>query len=219
MSDAEAVESLYKSAELEKSEQNQSSMASIAAALGNLPVALIQAGSYILRTMCKPEEYLRRLQINKAELMKKSTGDREDQSAYAAFKLSYQCLPLPARSFLHILSYLHYDDFPLVVVTQAAVHDFRLQPFAFGEEIEEFEPSIRLLRNTFLSFKESIEFILDSIVTAFQNYSLATFQRSSIGLLLRMHPLNHLWAQDSQPRPMQFIYKTAAVRLIVSSSF
>jgi tetratricopeptide (TPR) repeat protein len=218
MSDEEAIESIYKSAELEKSELNQSAVSSIAAELGNLPVALIQAGSYILRTMCTPEEYLRRLRVNKAELMRKSTGDREDQSAYAAFELSYQRLPLSARNFLHILSHLHYNDFPLGIITQAAVHDFRLQLFAFSEEIEQFESSIQLLRDTFLTLKGSIEFILDSIVTALQNYSLATFHRSSIGLLLRIHPLNHLWAQESQPRPMQSTYKTAAVRLIVSSS-
>jgi tetratricopeptide (TPR) repeat protein len=218
MSDAEAIASIYKSADMEESEQNKTSVTSIATELGNLPVALIQAGSYILRTMCTPDEYLRKLQSHKAELMKKSTGGREDQSAYATFELSYQRLPSPTRTILHILSHLHCNDFPLKVITQAAIHRFRLRPFSFCEEVEEFEQSVQLLLDTFCLDKATIELTLDSIVTTLQNYSLATFYRNSTGLFLRIHPLNHLWSRHVQSPHERSMYRTAAVRLIVSTS-
>jgi tetratricopeptide (TPR) repeat protein len=218
MSDVEAIDSIFKSAELEKSEENQSSIASIATELGNLPVALVQAGSYILRTMCTPKEYLERLQNHKVELMKSSTGDREDKSAYAAFELSYQRLHRRVRHLLHILSYFHYNEFPLEIISQAAKHKFGFRSFSFCEESEYFERAVQLLLHTFPSDEESIGFTLDSIVTSLRSYSLATFHRNPVGLFLRMHPLHHLWARHCQPPNSELRYKTAAVRLIVSAS-
>lgn len=193
MSDEEAIESIYKSSELEESEETQPSMASIATELGNLPVALIQVGSYILRTTCTPNEYLKKLQKHKAELMKTSTGDREDRSAYAAFDISYQRLPHLIRHFLHILSHMHYCDFPLEVVIHAAQDNFRLRPFSFPGKSEDYERVIEFLSEIF-NRNENISLVVDSIVTTLQNYSLATFYRTSVGRLLRIHPLNHLWS-------------------------
>ncbi|PVF94461.1 TPR-like protein [Serendipita vermifera] len=217
MSDEEAIDSIYKSAELEKSEDSRSSMASIAAELGNLPVALIQAGSYLLRTMCTPSEYLKKLQAHKAELMKKSTGDREDRSTYAAFELSYQRLSSSTRKFLHILSHMHYNDFPLDLIAHAAQHKFRVRLFSF-ENDEEYERGIDLLSDIFSGSGESVDLALDSIITALQNYSLATFYRTSVGLLLRIHLLDHLYLGHTHPSNDQKIYKAAAARLVVHAS-
>jgi tetratricopeptide (TPR) repeat protein len=217
MSNAEAIESIYKSSDLGRSEEHRPFIASIATELGNLPVALIQAGSYILRTLCTPEEYLMKLQSHKVELMKRTAGDREDQSAYAAFELSYRQLPLSARNFLHILSYLHHNDFPLEIISHAAGHKFRLRPFSLCKDVKDFERSAQLLWDTFYSAEGSIELTLDSIITTLQNYSMATFYRTSIGLVLRIHPLNHLWAYHCQSSHQRLVYMTAAVRLIVSA--
>ncbi|PVF91619.1 FabD/lysophospholipase-like protein, partial [Serendipita vermifera] len=217
MSDEEAIDSIYKSADLEKSEENWSSMSSIAAELGNLPVALVQAGSYILRTMCTPNEYLKRLQTHKAELMKKSTGDREDRSAYATFELSYQRLSSPIRNFLHIMSHMHYTDFPLDLISHAAQYKFRFRPFSFEEENERNQKAVDLLLETFSDNEKNTEIILDSTITALQNYSLATFSRTSVGLLLRMHPLNHLWSIHCQALDERRIYRAAAACLIVNA--
>ncbi|PVF94462.1 hypothetical protein CPB86DRAFT_765818 [Serendipita vermifera] len=217
MSDEEAIDAIYKSSDLEKSEENRSSMSAIAAELGNLPVALVQAGSYILSTMCTPNEYLKRLQTHKAELMKKSTGDREDRSAYAAFELSYQRLSSPIRNFLHIMSHMHYTDFPLDLISHAAQYKFRFKPFSFDDENKENQKAVDLLVETFGDNENDIHIVLDSIVTALQNYSLATFSRTSVGLLLRIHPLNHLWSAHSQPPDEQNICRAAAACLIANT--
>ncbi|PVF91616.1 FabD/lysophospholipase-like protein [Serendipita vermifera] len=217
MSDEEAIDSIYKSADLEKSEEHRPSMSSIAAELGNLPVALIQAGSYILRTMCTPNEYLKRLQTHKAELMKKPTGDREDRSAYAAFELSYQRLSPSIRNFLHILSHMHHTDFPLDLISHAARYKFCLRPSYFVEENGEYQRQSIYSRIISAIMRRTLELSWTRSLLLF-NYSLATFSRTSVGLLLQMHPLNHLWSSHSQPINDQKIYSTAAACLITNAS-
>ncbi|PVF94463.1 TPR-like protein [Serendipita vermifera] len=205
MSDEEAIESIYKSSELEESEETQPSMASIATELGNLPVALIQVGSYILRTTCTPNEYLKKLQKHKAELMKTSTGDREDRSAYAAFDISYQRLPHLIRHFLHILSHMHYCDFPLEVVIHAAQDNFRLRPFSFPGKSEDYERERKYQSRCGLDcYYSSKLFFGDILPDLCRSSSSDTSSESSL-------------VRDSQSSSKKAIYRAAAMRLVVNA--
>jgi hypothetical protein len=109
----------------------------IAEELGNLPVALVQAGSYMLQTECSCEEYLDRLHQHKAEM---PAGDRLHRSAYRAFDLPLQRIRPQVRSFLHIIGCLHYANFPIKAIIVAANTEFRFDQFSLVEHEAVREP-------------------------------------------------------------------------------
>ena len=87
MSPTEAIEVILRSARAESTKENRLWAAPIAEALGNLPVALIQAGRYIFESKCSGEEYLALIRLHRGEMLNAPAGDRQESNAYAAFDL------------------------------------------------------------------------------------------------------------------------------------
>jgi hypothetical protein len=75
MSPEEAIETVLLSANMERTDNAIQSVKVVAEELGNLPVALVQAGSYMLQSECSCEEYLDRLHRHRAEMMYMPAGD------------------------------------------------------------------------------------------------------------------------------------------------
>ncbi len=85
--------------------------------LGHLPLAIAQAAVYIKSSSIKIEEYLKRYEVEKQELLKKDLPDNfQHQSTYVAFKLNVQELEKKdsnALALIEISSYCHADQIPL----------------------------------------------------------------------------------------------------------
>jgi tetratricopeptide (TPR) repeat protein len=222
MSEKEAVKAIMNSAKLRDSEENNESVTAIANELGCLPGALIQAGSYMLRSKCTPAGYLQRLRDHKTELMRKPTGDPQKYSAYAAFDLSYKCLSPMAQSLLLLLSFFHHVDFPMETIHQAAEVEFRHDPFTLEERDDSFEQSVQFLLSTFCTMDTGSPVFsiltIDSVNDELQSYSLATITSTPITALVRVHPLIHSWASSRVPPERQAIMELAAVRLLASAA-
>ena len=210
MSTEEAIETILLSAPMERTDDSVESVKVIAEELGNLPVALVQAGSYMLQTECSCEQYLDRLHRHKAEMMHMPAGDRLHRSAYHAFDLSLQRIRPQVRNFLHIIGCLHHADFPIQAITIAAKTEFRFDQFSLTEHDADFEASVSLLNSIFCPDEVWDERILDNIVTELKNYSLASFTRSSRSLLSRMHPLMHQWTLVHLTAEHRTSYRLAA---------
>ncbi|PVG02351.1 hypothetical protein CPB86DRAFT_725334 [Serendipita vermifera] len=221
MSENEAVQVIMSSARLRDLE-NKEPVLAIANELGCLPGALVQAGSYMLRSKCSPAGYLQRLRDHKTELMRRPTGDPQKYSAYAAFDLSYECLSATAQSLLLMLSFFHHVDFPMEAIHQAAEVQFRHDPFTLEERDTRFEESVQFLLNTFCTIDAGTPMFsimtIDMVNDELQSYSLASVTSTPITALIRIHPLIHSWASSRVSTEKREVMKSAAVRLMASAA-
>lgn len=194
MSEDEAIEALFKSARLDAPKEGSTDARAICEELGNLPVALIQAGSYIFQTSCSFTKYLENLRQRKDELMYIPSGDRQRRSAYATFDLSYDCISPEAQGLLHIMGACHFANFPLAAISIAAKTKFRAVKSLLLDDESDEGKGISLLLKTFRPKGEWNDLTLDKMAKALHNYSLVSIARSSNTRILRMHPLMHDWA-------------------------
>lgn len=214
----EATNVFLRSAKLEHSDSVIQPANAIANELGNLPVALVQAGSYIYQSSCSLDAYLLRLRDHKLEMMYTPASDRLRQSTYAAFDISYRNLPENAQNFLHIIGCSHFSSFPMEAIAIGSKSLFQLESFQFIEPVEKFEDSISLLTSTFCPAGFWDECTIDDLVKVFRNYSLATFTQSPTYLMLHIHPLIHNWAFGLLDPKKRAIYRAAASRIIACAS-
>jgi tetratricopeptide (TPR) repeat protein len=218
MSEEEAVDTIICSSKSSASLGKEKEVAAIARELGYLPIALVQAGCYMFQTGCTDNEYLSGLQKHKAKMMGIPSGDRQNQSAYAAFDISYRRLHVPVKNFLHLLSFFHFAYFPMAVIPHAAKSLFTSDLFDFEVNSTEKEQSIQLLKETFCPEGHWNEMTLHAMCSTLQNYSLAAFSRAATTRLLRIHPLIHEWAFDIIPQDQKFLFRAAASRLVACAN-
>ncbi|KAG8798372.1 hypothetical protein FRC16_007375 [Serendipita sp. 398] len=217
MSKEESIEALARSSRREGKAEDSDWLPVIAEEVGYLPVALIQAGSYMFQTGCSGEDYVKILRENRREMMETPASaqrDRTHHSAYSAFDMSYAKITSQIQNFLHIISFFHPSNFPLAVIPLAAKADFLTAPVDLGDKGEHFEEAIALLKATFCPGGSWQDRTIYQILSSLQNYSLAA-QNSAYGtILLRTHPLIHSWANDRIPSEKVPVFRAAACRLL-----
>ncbi|PVG02886.1 TPR-like protein [Serendipita vermifera] len=214
MTREEAVDSIMISSRLTKTATAIKGAGMIAEELGFLPVALVQAGCYIFESQCTCQEYFGLLKKYRAEMMDAPSADRQRGSAYATFDISYNRLPENIRSFLHIISFFHFANFPMALLSHAASVNFRSENFKLRARRSDFNASIQLLSTMLCPSGSWDPHQTDIIVTVLQSYSLASFVPASGALLLQIHPLTHNWAYDRIPIERRQEFKFAAARLL-----
>ncbi|KAG8797690.1 hypothetical protein FRC17_007675, partial [Serendipita sp. 399] len=218
MSEQEALQALLKASRLPTNDANQRIATTISQRLGNLPVALVQAGSYIAEAGCTPEEYLELLDQHLSELMDTPASDRQQRGAYATFDIAYAKIPSSIQNFLHVLSFLHYANFPMASISTAVKTEFRYEPFSYVAREPLFDQAIELLRSTFTSSGSWNALTLNKMIVTMRKFSLATFTEGFNTRLLRIHPLCHTWAKARLPEEKYALFAEAAVRLIVCAT-
>ncbi|PVF94750.1 hypothetical protein CPB86DRAFT_765176 [Serendipita vermifera] len=218
MSEAEAVETITRSTKSLVSPENEKHIIAIAKELGYLPIALVQAGCYMFQTGCSETEYLSGLQKHKSKVMSIPSGDRQNQSTYAAFDISYRRLSPPVKNFLHLLSFFHFANFPMAVIPRAAKSLFTFDLFAFNEDSAQRHQAIQLLKETFCPEGHWDDMTLHTMCSILQNYSLVAFSRVATTRLLRIHPLIHEWAFDIIPQEQKALFWAASSRLIACAN-
>ncbi|KIM31005.1 hypothetical protein M408DRAFT_327911 [Serendipita vermifera MAFF 305830] len=190
----------------------------IAEFLGHLPIALTQARSYIYQTRCSQAEYLEILEQSRAELLAepiKYQRDMRYQSTDAAFDASFKKLAFRDQQLLFLLSFFHWNNWPLHLVVIAAKDSFAGHHFEYTEHGEETYTGKALLESIFLHDSRWSPVKFNQTMLSLQSYSLVTIRPGIDTRLLQMHPLIHTWVQSRIPELERFRYQSAAVLLLV----
>lgn len=228
MNDTEAFETLMKAAgrTLPLSDAERSSIEELMKELGNLAVALVQAGRYCNQMSTGAAggtgnftfgQYLSLFQKHRPELMKQNTVslDRYGKGAYTTFNLSYSLLPQSVRELLHLSGFFHYAEIATSMLESAANSDF--------SDYEEYlaRPQAhgmikKRLRELLYSAGEWDEIHFHDIIRSLQSFSLVTTTSTSSTIFLRFHSLVHTWSRDLLDPQDAESYRQMATLVVVS---
>ncbi|KAJ6459242.1 P-loop containing nucleoside triphosphate hydrolase protein [Mycena sanguinolenta] len=128
MEESDAVALLLKSAQQDISTPNQLLAQDIVKALWYFPLAIVQAGAFILEAGTL-ETYLNLFLQNHTELLKKKSSQQHDDYAWAVYttwKMSFSKLSPVAAMFLQLCSFIHWDDISEDIFSRAANRVMRL---------------------------------------------------------------------------------------------
>jgi len=223
MSDEEAVKVLLRSAiHLPRlpTENDRRYAQEIARTLGNLPVALNQAGYFIKQHDCM-EDYLSRLKQHRVAILRRPAEGQLDDHAhavYTTFELSWSRLSHRAQLFLNTLGFVNYIGLPLELIYRAAKLHFRFEASALMPRTAQFGQDVQLLRYIFQPDDSISKQDVDDLVAEVEGYSLVTRITTSNLKILCLHPLVHSWIQDRLAQHDQEKHRSAALRLLACAT-
>ncbi|KAJ6475447.1 hypothetical protein C8R45DRAFT_1054713 [Mycena sanguinolenta] len=228
MEEADAVELLLKSAQQESSVPNKHLALPIVKALWYFPLAIVQAGAFILGSGTL-DTYLGLFVENRNELLKRKlsqTTDGYKWTVYTTWEMSFQKLsPLAAR-FLQLCSFIHRDDISEDIFSSAAnyatklpvqPHQKRLQKlqskFVSGPSKGASEDEIAKAREFLSHFTgssgewNSLSFL--DLTDEIKAYSLINFDRER--KTFSIHPLVHSWSRTTLANPKPYLLCMSAI--------
>lgn len=189
----------------------------VAQLLGCLPIALAQARSYMYQTRCSGEEYLEILKENRDELLAEPVKYQRDMrypSTDTAFSASFKQLTQRDQRLLYLLSFFHWTNWPLNLVTFAAKHKFSEYEIQYSEHGEDFIIGKTTLENIFYQGGKWSLAAFNKAIISLQNYSLVTISQGVDTRVLQMHPLTHAWVQSRISEVERPKYQATAVLLL-----
>ncbi|KAF7371404.1 Nephrocystin-3 protein [Mycena sanguinolenta] len=128
MEESDAVTLLLNSSQQEVSTSNQLLAQDIVKALWYLPLAIVQAGAFILEAGTL-KTYLDLFLQNCTELLKRKSTQQHDDYAwvvYTTWEISFKRLSPVAGLFLQLCSFIHWDDISEDIFSRAANQVMRL---------------------------------------------------------------------------------------------
>ncbi|CAG7847843.1 SubName: Full=Uncharacterized protein {ECO:0000313/EMBL:CCA77866.1} [Serendipita indica DSM 11827] len=224
MSGEEATNALLSSALAateERTPRHKEMASKIVEQLGNLPVAVVQAGCYIKKQRCF-WDYLTRLNANRTKLLRHITIQRDklkyNHGAYNAFDTTLRVLSLRALNLLSILSCMHFTNIPRELFILAATYRFEYQPFDLAPRSDEFHQSVSLLQETLSPSQDPrlYESDLEEVLDELYQYSLVSFVPVHSWITIRLHPLLHSWAGDRLTAQERGMFRAVTARLLAS---
>ncbi|KAJ6488912.1 P-loop containing nucleoside triphosphate hydrolase protein [Mycena sanguinolenta] len=220
MEQSDAVGLLLKSAQQEESPASKLLALDIVKVLWFLPLAIVQAGAFILES-ASLDTYLDLFMKNRTELLKEKPTQTHDAYAWAVYttwELSFSKLSHPAALFLQLCSFIHQEDISEEIFFRAANYMAKvpeqtqykqrlqkvktkfMQLFPLSLKTTKIQPS------QFLSYFvnstgewNSLQFL--KVTNELRAYSLVNFH--SEGKTFSIHPLVHSWSQTrlTNPKP------------------
>lgn len=190
--------------------------------LGNLPVALVQAGSYAFRMHCF-EDYLSLYRRNRTRLLRdKATSqlDQYNRSVYATIDTSYAALSDAAKAVLHICSFFHNGNIPRAIFSIAANSDFLYEREKFDvSRLHATKEIAQDLRPIFYDEGEWNDIHFHETMHSLVVFSLVSVVHSSNNeSFLYFHPLVHSWARDTLSREDALKYRAMAARILICAT-
>ncbi|KAJ6459261.1 P-loop containing nucleoside triphosphate hydrolase protein [Mycena sanguinolenta] len=188
MEESDALELLLKSAQQAMSAPNQLLAQDIVKALWYFPLAIVQAGAFILESQ-NLETYLDLFLKNRTELLKKQSYQQHDDYAWAVYttwEMSFKKLSPVAVMFLQLCSFIHWDDISEDIFSRAANRVMQLPEIATSREF--------LLHFVGTTGKwDSFTFL--KVTNEIKAYSLLNFhpERKAFSI----HPLVHSWTRTT----------------------
>ncbi|KAJ7690006.1 hypothetical protein B0H14DRAFT_3120606, partial [Mycena olivaceomarginata] len=122
MEEANAIDLLLLRAAKEKTPETAAKASEIVKELSCLPLAIIQAGAYILKLNCL-DQYLYLYKQDHARLLKehpKQSHDDYEWTVYTTWDISFKQLSKVAAQFLQMCSLLHHYGIPEAIFEKAA---------------------------------------------------------------------------------------------------
>ncbi|KAF8190577.1 P-loop containing nucleoside triphosphate hydrolase protein [Mycena galopus ATCC 62051] len=216
MDEADAVALLLKSAAQETSLPNELLAAKIVQVLWYLPLAIVQAGAFILESGSL-DTYLALYPKNQAKLLsEKPTLSHDDYAwtAYTTWQMSFDRLSPPAAMFLQLCSFLHRDGISEDIFSRASHYLIQHEDEYKPKKLQQLKAKFKMVWSQsgvssksktqnpreFLSLFlgpngewESTSFV--KLTKEIMAYSLINFdaERKSFS----MHPLVHEWSRTT----------------------
>ncbi|KAJ7038536.1 P-loop containing nucleoside triphosphate hydrolase protein, partial [Mycena alexandri] len=188
MEEEDATILLLQSTTKENSEENHRVAAKIAKELCYLPLAIVQAGSFISKSE-DLEGYLALYQKNQAHLLREKPQQDDDYAwtVNTTWHTSFDRLSQPAATLLQLCSFLHYTGLSEDMFSRASKYSFPVWLPAKEELQEPLEFLSHFLRPT--GEWDSLKFL--TITNEIMAYSLINFDPTT--QLFSIHPLVHSW--------------------------
>ncbi|KAJ6547748.1 P-loop containing nucleoside triphosphate hydrolase protein [Mycena vulgaris] len=193
MEEPDAVALLLKSCAEEITSRNTELATEIVKALYYLPLAIIQAGAFILKSGAL-SSYLNLYSGNQARLLSEQPNQSHDdygQTVYTTWQISFEQLSKPAATILQLCSLLHYKGISEEIFSRASAYQF----LPNGPTKEELHDPLEFLSQFSgpTGVWNSLQFL--DVMNEITAYSLANFDLD--GKMYSIHPLVHNWSQST----------------------
>ncbi|KAJ7840633.1 hypothetical protein B0H13DRAFT_2210249 [Mycena leptocephala] len=193
MEETDAVALLLKSASQDISSASENIAAEIVKELCYLPLAIVQAGAFILQSGAL-DTYLDIYMKNRAQLLSEKpvqTHDNYAWTVYTTWQMSFEKLSPLAAMFLQLCSFLHQDGISEDIFSRAATYRFQLAiPFR-----EELQKPLEFLAQFLGPAYEWDTFHFLKVTNEIKAYSLMTFDPER--KMFSIHPLVHSWSRTT----------------------
>ncbi|KAJ7754781.1 hypothetical protein B0H16DRAFT_1458827 [Mycena metata] len=201
MEEEDAVTLLLKSALQRATSRTEQIAAEIVKSLHYLPLAIVQAGAFILKSR-NLDGYLALYMENQAQLLSEKPAQSHDcygWTVYTTWQMSFDRLTPPAAMFLQHCSFLHYNGISEEIFRYASRYRF---PFN-GPSKEEVQEPLEFLSHFLRPTGEwdSLQFL--NATNEIQSYSLISFDAQK--KLFFIHPLVHAWSQATVQNPKRHV--------------
>ncbi|KAG5349024.1 hypothetical protein C0989_006519, partial [Termitomyces sp. Mn162] len=193
MLDEDSLSILFKaSLRFNSSEAEHAAAKELVQELGNLALAIVQAGGYLhYHQHVKFHQYLENYKKDKPKYLaqvKTHNMDGYSLSAFATWDCSYQKLDRKAKEILMLCSVLHYSKIPVEILEKA----WNNLTQNSGLDAPELKKTLELFVEDGNWNNNSLEAALDSL----QSYSLVEIRGEGVKLL-NIHSLVHVWSYKS----------------------
>ncbi|KAJ7468132.1 P-loop containing nucleoside triphosphate hydrolase protein, partial [Mycena latifolia] len=191
MEEIEAMELLLQSAAQIITPENKATATEVVKALWYLPLAIVQAGAFILKSGSL-NSYLALYTKNKEQLLRQKPAQSHDDYAwtvYTTWQISFVKLSFPAAMMLQLCSFLHHGGISEQIFKNASMYTFPTS----GPSKQELQIPVEFLSH-FLGpdgVWDSLHFW--NVANELLGYSLINF--NAAGNVFSIHPLVHTWSR------------------------
>ncbi|KAJ7921635.1 hypothetical protein B0H13DRAFT_2415449, partial [Mycena leptocephala] len=161
----------------------------LAKALSCFPLAIVQAGAFILESGAL-DTYLELYMKNRAQLLREKpaqTHDAYSGTVYTTWKMSFDKLTPPAAMFLQLCSCLHREGISEEIFSRAVTYKFP----SWGPSKEELKKPLEFLSYLLTPTGEWNPLSFLKLTNEIKAYSLISFD--SERKVFSIHPLVHAW--------------------------
>ncbi|KAJ7473336.1 hypothetical protein FB451DRAFT_1467955 [Mycena latifolia] len=193
MEESDAVVLLLRSAAQEITPTNQNIASEIVKALWYLPLAIGQAGAFILKSGSL-NTYLALYMKNKEQLLREKPAQSHDDYAwtvYTTWQISFVKLSLPAAMLLQLCSFLHHGGISEQIFKNASLYRFP----TYGPSREELQIPVEFLSHFLEPNGAWNSLCFWTITNELQAYSLINFDAARN--MFSIHPLVHTWSRNT----------------------
>ncbi|KAJ6547806.1 hypothetical protein DFH09DRAFT_1087554 [Mycena vulgaris] len=207
MEETDAVALLLKSCAEDITPRKTELATEIVKALSYLPLAIIQAGAFILKSGTL-SNYLNLYAENQARLLSEQLDQSHDdygRTVYTTWQISFEQLSKPAATILQLCSLLHYKGISEEIFSWASAYQFPPN----GPTKEELQDPLEFLSQFTgpTGVWNSLHFL--DVMNEITSYSLANFDPD--GELYSIHPLVHDWSRTTLTDKKQYHYWMVAI--------
>ncbi|KAJ7895905.1 hypothetical protein B0H14DRAFT_542649 [Mycena olivaceomarginata] len=192
MEETDAIELLLLSAAEDNTVETAERASEIVKELYYLPLAIIQAGAYILKFSCL-DQYLSLYKQDHARLLKEHPEQSHDDyglTVYTTWEISFKRLTKVAAQFLQMCSLLHHANIPQAIFQRAAA--WTIDNIGDTQDMQQTTAFLK----RFLTLSIWNQQLFMDIIAEIAAYSLIN---RHAGGILSIHPLVQSWCRNTLP--------------------